>query len=181
MMLSKKITGIAIGLITATSICVAAAAGGGPFNHVFATVRGTNNSYSASLIMRTSYNNDLKYFSYDETNKYCNVSNSPVEYTLNWVNGNSNEFSIYTGSTYLDIDTSANKFSNSDTPVYWSMTAEGIGRTIDETTKYLYYNNSSPRCAPYTDKTGNTAYSLIFFYTDIQLKNIAVVNLQKLV
>lgn len=43
MMLSKKITGIAIGLITATSICVAAAVGSSPFNNVFATTRGNGN------------------------------------------------------------------------------------------------------------------------------------------
>lgn len=168
----KRMGTIATALISATALAVtvAAASSRGAFNKIkIAQGVGTSTTYSASLVMRTSYNNDIKYFDYNETTKIGDVSNSPVEYTLNWVDGNSSEFSIYTGSTYLDIDTSSNKFTNSETPVYWTMSSEGIGRTVDETTKYLYYNSSSPRCAPYTDKTGNTAYSVIFFYTDTQL------------
>lgn len=171
--MQKKLLGLSLMATLATALTVACASISSrnitySMNNMKQAV-GTSTEYSASLVMRTSYNNNIKYFSYNEETKIGDISNSPTEYTLHWVNGNSSEFSIYTGSTYLDIDTSANKFTNSDTPVYWTMSAEGIGRTIDTTTKYLYYNDGSLRCAPYTDKAGYTTYSPIFFYTDTQL------------
>ncbi len=69
---------------------------------------GTSTEYSASLVMRASYNNEEKYFSYNDSTHIADVSNNPVEYTLSWVNGDSDNFSIYDGTHYLDIDTSAN-------------------------------------------------------------------------
>lgn len=163
----------ATALISATCLTVVTtvAVNNDTFNNIkVAQGVGTSTTYSTSLVMRTSYNNDLKYFSYNESTKIGEVSNSSVEYTLSWVNGNSNEFSIYTGSTYLDIDTKSNKFINSETPVYWSIDENGIGRTVNETTKYLYYNSTSPRCVPYKLSSVTAAYSQIFFYTDTQLE-----------
>lgn len=73
MMLSKKITGIAIGLITATSICVAAAVGSNPFNNAFATTRGNGNlvcgDYETNLDWNISREEIFNLTSFEETYK----------------------------------------------------------------------------------------------------------------
>ena len=59
MRLSKKITGIAMGLIAASSFCVVAVAGQNFFNNTFALTRGTN-SYTCSSIHFGMNDADLK-------------------------------------------------------------------------------------------------------------------------
>lgn len=171
--MQKKILGMSLIATLATALTIACASiSSRNITHAMNNMKqavGTSTEYSVVLQMHAMYDGEIKSFAYNNDKHFAN-NEGMTEYTLSWDSGNSNQFSIYNGSKFLDANETKNEFKEVDTPVYWTKTDKGI--KCNNKDKYIYYNNSSPRFSVYKEtEIAKANYSQVFFYTNKQLTN----------